>query len=74
MHPVLRFTLLCSALALGPLLALWAVTGFSAFGMTLHGVVAMVLAAVVSVGLASALMGLLFHSEHLGRGERPPPR
>lgn len=63
-HPVVRFTALCSAIVLGALLLLWAVTGFSAFGMARHGIVAMILGSMLSVVLASALMGLLFHSEH----------
>lgn len=71
-HPVVRFTALCSALVLGALLVIWGVTGFSALGMSAHGVAAMMLAAVFSVVLASALMGLLFHSERSGRDENPP--
>lgn len=76
LHPVLRFTLLCTALVLGVLVVGWGASGFSAFGMTGHGVAALVLGAVFSVVLATALMGLLFHSERRhGEGARfGPPR
>lgn len=71
-HPVVRFTALCSALILGALLVVWGIAGFSTLGMSSHGVVAMILGAVFSVLLASALMGLLFHSEHSRRDGDPP--
>lgn len=71
LHPVLRFTLLCSAIVLGALLLMWAVLGFSGFGMSGQGLVAMVLGTVLSVLLGCALMALLFHSEHLRGGDRP---
>jgi hypothetical protein len=73
-HPVVRFTALCSAIVLGALLLLWAVTGFSGFGMGRHGIVATILGSVFSVLLAAALMGLPFYSEQSRGEDQVPPR
>jgi hypothetical protein len=69
MPHTLRFIAVSASLVLGLLLIAWAVTGFSSFGMSGHGVAAMVLGVIFSTLVGVGLMALVFQSHRSHRDE-----
>ena len=58
------------------LVGLWALRGFDSYGMGFHGVLALVLGAVLSSAVGIGLMALIFLSNRSGHDEeasRPGP-
>jgi hypothetical protein len=69
MPRVLWFIALCAGLVLGLLLIAWAATGFSSFGMSGHGVAAMLIGVILTTLLGVGLMALVFQSHRSHRDE-----
>lgn len=69
MPRILWFIAVCVSLVLGLLLIAWAATGFSSFGMSGHGVAAMVLGVIFSTLVGVGLMALVFQSHRSHRDE-----
>lgn len=69
MRWVLGFSGLCLGLLAGVLLALWMLNGFSGFGLSVHGTIALVLGVVFTSALAVVLMALVFYSSRSGQDD-----
>lgn len=70
------FLLVCTVLVAVALLGAWALNGFDTFDMSLHGVIAMILGAVLTGAVAIGLMALVFLSHRTGHDDdigRPDP-
>ncbi len=70
------FLPLCGVLVAAALLGAWALLGFDRFGLSGHGLFAMILGAVLTGAVAIGLMALVFLSHRSGHDEeagRPGP-
>jgi hypothetical protein len=61
-----RFVAICGGVVVALLVLLWAFDGLSGLGLSVHGVVALVLGITLSVGLGVGLMALVFYSNRSG--------
>lgn len=66
---IIGFAVGCSVLVGVGLLILWALTGFADLGVSGHGLAALILGTVFSMGLGTALMALIFYSNRSGYDE-----
>jgi hypothetical protein len=64
-----KFTLICLAVIAAGLAAAWTVDGEGTLGLSTHGVIAMALGTIATVGLAVGLMALTFVSGHRRKTE-----
>jgi hypothetical protein len=64
-----RFLLGSTGGAAALLLAVWAVSGFQRLGLDGPATIALTLGIVLSIGLAVALMALMFYSSRTGRDD-----
>lgn len=64
-----RFLLICAAVLAGVMLTLLLLLAFGGLGLGVNGSIALFLGVTLTVGLAMALMGLVFYSAR-GSGDR----
>ncbi len=73
----IRFFLgVCAAIVALALLGVWALRGFDTFGMGFHGILALLLGAILSSAVGIGLMALVFFSNRSGHDDeigRPDP-
>ncbi len=70
------FLVVCPVLVVAALMGAWAALGFDRFGLSLHGLLAMILGAVLTSAVAIGLMALVFLSNRSGHDDdvgRPDP-
>jgi hypothetical protein len=59
-----KFTLICLAVIAVGLAGAWAIDGEGTMGLSTHGIIAMALGTIATVGVAVGLMALTFASGH----------
>ncbi|MDX6752287.1 hypothetical protein SH611_20980 [Geminicoccaceae bacterium 1502E] len=59
----------CVAMVAAVLAIIWAFEGFEGLGLSMHGVIALVIGVVVTTALGVVLMALVFHSDRSGRDD-----
>jgi hypothetical protein len=64
------FILICCAILAVTAVALALLLSFGELGLGLHGSIALVLGAMLTMSIAMGLMGLVFHSSRTGRDEQ----
>lgn len=64
-----RFVLICAGVIAALLILVWAVNGLSGLGLSIHGMVALSLGIILSVGLGVGLMALVFYSNRSGQDD-----
>jgi len=64
-----RFVLICAGVIAALLAVVWAVDGLSGLGLSVHGMVALSLGILLSVGLGVGLMALVFYSNRTGQDD-----
>jgi hypothetical protein len=67
---IVNYSLICIGAIVAVLAVLWASNGFSAGGLSGHGIAAIVLGTTFSVLLAVALMALVFYSNRSGQDDQ----
>jgi hypothetical protein len=66
---VSRFVLLSVGVVVALLVVVWAVNGLSGLGLSIHGMIALSLGIILSVGLGVGLMALVFYSNRSGQDD-----
>lgn len=64
-----KFTLICLAVITVGLAGAWIIDGEGTIGLSTHGIIAMALGTIATVGLAVGLMALTFVSGHRRKTE-----
>ena len=67
---IVTYSLACVGAIVALLALLWASNGFTMGGLSGHGIAAIVLGVTFSVGLAVALMALVFYSNRSGQDDQ----